>query len=105
MLLLHPAVAQCVTFAAPHPTLGEEAPSSCATRPFSMKDLNAFASSRLVDFKVPRQIVFVSNLPKGPSGKLQRVGLANRLGATFYASSPRSAVRGAEELQEAALRA
>jgi acyl-coenzyme A synthetase/AMP-(fatty) acid ligase len=29
---------------------------------------------------VPRRIVFVSEIPKGPTGKLQRIGLAAKLG-------------------------
>jgi acyl carrier protein len=32
-----------------------------------------------VDFKVPRQIVFVPEIPKGPTGKIQRIGMAEKL--------------------------
>jgi acyl-coenzyme A synthetase/AMP-(fatty) acid ligase len=34
----------------------------------------------LAAFKVPRQIVFLDEIPKGATGKLQRIGLAGRLG-------------------------
>jgi acyl-CoA synthetase (AMP-forming)/AMP-acid ligase II len=35
---------------------------------------------RLAEFKVPRRIVFLAEIPQGPTGKLQRVGLAAKLG-------------------------
>jgi acyl-coenzyme A synthetase/AMP-(fatty) acid ligase len=33
-----------------------------------------------VHYKVPHRIVFVTELPRGPTGKLQRIGLAAKLG-------------------------
>jgi acyl carrier protein len=39
-----------------------------------------FASTKIAAFKVPRRIVFVEQIPKGPTGKLQRIGLAKTLG-------------------------
>ena len=46
----------------------------------SDKELRSFAAGRLVDFKVPRRIIFLDEIPKGPTGKLQRIGLAEKLG-------------------------
>ena len=43
-------------------------------------EIKAFVSHRLADFKVPRQVVFLNEIPKGPTGKLQRIGLAQKLG-------------------------
>ena len=43
------------------------------------RDLRNYAASRLADFKVPK-IVFVDEIPKGPTGKLMRIGLAEKLG-------------------------
>ena len=40
----------------------------------------SFASTRLADFKVPRKIVILDEIPKGATGKLQRIGLAAKLG-------------------------
>jgi oxalate---CoA ligase len=37
-------------------------------------------SARLADFKVPRKILIVPEIPKGATGKLQRIGLAQKLG-------------------------
>ena len=39
-----------------------------------------FVGERLADFKVPRKIVFLDEIPKGQTGKLQRIGLAEKLG-------------------------
>jgi acyl carrier protein len=43
-------------------------------------DLIAFAAERLAEFKVPRRILILPEIPKGPTGKPQRIGLAKRLG-------------------------
>ena len=83
VLLLHAAVAQAVAFAAPHATLGETVAAAVVLRPGAAvveKELRAFAAARLIDFKVPERILFVSEIPKGPTGKTQRIGLAARLG-------------------------
>jgi len=72
-----------VTFALPHPKLGEEvaaaivlAEGSTATE----KDIRAFAAGRMADFKVPRKIILLDEIPKGATGKMQRIGLAEKLG-------------------------
>ena len=83
VLLDHPAVAQAVTFALPHDTLGEDVGAAVvlhAGEAVSERELRGFAGRRLADFKVPRRIVFLDELPKGATGKLQRIGLAARLG-------------------------
>jgi hypothetical protein len=50
-------------------------------------DLREHAARRLADFKVPRRIVFLDELPKGPTGKPQRIGLAERLGLSNMAAA------------------
>lgn len=83
VLMDHPAVAQCLTFALPHPMLGEEVAAAIVLREGQSvpdHELRAFASSRLAAFKVPRKIVFLAEIPKGATGKLQRIGLAEKLG-------------------------
>jgi acyl-CoA synthetase (AMP-forming)/AMP-acid ligase II len=79
----HPAVAQCLTFGLPHPKLGEEVAAAIVLRGgFSPKDteLRDFVGERLAPFKVPRKFVFLKEIPKGATGKLQRIGLAEKLG-------------------------
>jgi acyl-coenzyme A synthetase/AMP-(fatty) acid ligase len=52
-------------------------PSCCArARTATERELRDFAAKRLADFKVPRKIVFLTEIPKGATGKLQRIGLA-----------------------------
>jgi acyl-CoA synthetase (AMP-forming)/AMP-acid ligase II len=83
VLMDHPAVQQVVTFAMPHPKLGEEVAAAVVLREGASageRELQDFASTRLADFKVPRKIVFLPEIPKGATGKLQRIGLAERLG-------------------------
>jgi acyl-CoA synthetase (AMP-forming)/AMP-acid ligase II len=83
VLLGHPAVAQAVTFALPHEKLGEEVAAAVVVRAgetATAKDLRQFAARRLADFKVPRKFVFLEEIPKGPTGKLLRIGLARKLG-------------------------
>jgi len=82
-LLEHPAVAQAVAFALPHPTLGEDIAAAVvlkeknSTEPRAIRE---FLFERLTDFKIPSQVVIVPAIPKGPTGKLQRIGLADKLG-------------------------
>jgi oxalate---CoA ligase len=83
VLLDHPAVAQAVTFAVPHPKLGEDVAAAIVLAEGAKADeraIRAFASERLSDAKVPRTIVFLDEIPKGATGKLQRIGLAEKLG-------------------------
>ena len=83
VLMNHPAVAQAVTFSLPHDKLGEDVAAAIVVRQGSSvsdKELRSFAAGRLVDFKVPRRIVFLDEIPKGPTGKLRRIGLAEKLG-------------------------
>ncbi|HEY5665646.1 MAG TPA: acyl--CoA ligase [Gammaproteobacteria bacterium] len=83
VLLDHPAVAQVVTFAVPHDKLGEDVAAAIVlseNAEADEKSIRAFASERLADMKVPRKIVFLDEIPKGATGKLQRIGLAEKLG-------------------------
>jgi acyl-coenzyme A synthetase/AMP-(fatty) acid ligase len=82
-LLDHPAVSQAMTFALPHELLGETVAAAVVLREGASaqeKELRAFAAERLADFKVPRKLLILDEIPKGPTGKIQRVGMAARLG-------------------------
>lgn len=83
VLMDHPAVAQVVTFALPHPKLGEEVAAAVVLREghaATDREIRDFAATRLADFKVPRKVVILAEIPKGATGKLQRIGLAEKLG-------------------------
>jgi hypothetical protein len=96
VLLEHPAVAEAVTFAVPHPTLGEDVAAAVVLRPAAKvtpKDIRQFAMGRLATFKVPRQVQIVAEIPKGPTGKVQRIELAEKLGLAGAASRTFAAPR------------
>jgi len=83
VLMDHPAVSQCLTFAVPHPMLGEEVAAAIVPREGERcgeAELREFAATRLAAFKVPRRFYFLEELPKGATGKLIRTGLAKTLG-------------------------
>jgi acyl-CoA synthetase (AMP-forming)/AMP-acid ligase II len=83
VLMTYPAVLQAVTFAIPHDKLGEDVAAAIVLREgatASERELRDYVGSRLADFKVPRRIVIVPEIPKGATGKLQRIGLAQKLG-------------------------
>jgi amino acid adenylation domain-containing protein/non-ribosomal peptide synthase protein (TIGR01720 family) len=85
VLMGHPAVAQAVTFAISHARLGEDLAAAVVLRQNAVAtehDIRLFAATRLAAFKVPQQVYIVEDLPKSPTGKLQRLGLAEKLGLT-----------------------
>src|SRR5690606_5040777 len=72
ILLEHPAVAQALTFAMPHSKLGEEVAAAVVLREGAKADereLRAFLATRIADFKVPRKVLFLDDIPKGATGK------------------------------------
>jgi acyl-CoA synthetase (AMP-forming)/AMP-acid ligase II len=83
ILMDHPAVAQVVCFGMPHPKLGEEVAAAVVLKEgqtVTERDLQAFVSARAAEFKVPKKILVMDEIPKGATGKLQRIGLAAKLG-------------------------
>ena len=83
ILLDHPDVAQVVTFALPHPKLGEEVAAAVVLKDGSSateQDIRTFAAAQIADFKVPRKVIIMDEIPKGATGKMQRIGLAEKLG-------------------------
>lgn len=83
-LLDHPDVVQAVAFAIPHDTLGEEVAAAVVLRKDSQltpKEMREFVAQRLAPFKVPGQVIIVDEIPKGPTGKIQRLHLAKIFGS------------------------
>jgi acyl-CoA synthetase (AMP-forming)/AMP-acid ligase II len=82
IIMDHPSVAQVVTFGVPHDKLGEDIAAAVVLREGTVcdeRELRAFVGSRVADFKVPRKIIFLEEIPKGATGKLQRIGLHEKL--------------------------
>jgi acyl-CoA synthetase (AMP-forming)/AMP-acid ligase II len=83
VLSAHACVAQALCFAIPHGKLGEEVGAAVVLREgteLTERELRDFAALHLADFKVPRKVVFLAEIPKGATGKLMRIGLAEKLG-------------------------
>ena len=83
ILMAHDAVAQAVTFAMPHDKLGEDVAAAVVLRDgteTNEKSLRAFVAEHVANFKVPRRIILLEEIPKGATGKMQRIGLAQKLG-------------------------
>ena len=83
ILMDHPAVGQVVCFGIPHEKLGEEVGAAVVLREgqfASEKELRDYVATRVADFKVPRKILLLEDIPKGATGKLQRIGMAQKLG-------------------------
>ena len=81
-LMLHPEVAEAAAFAVPHPRLGEDVGAAIVLRAGSTitpTDLRMFLNDQLAPFKIPRRIVVLDQLPKGASGKVQRLQLSKKL--------------------------
>jgi acyl-CoA synthetase (AMP-forming)/AMP-acid ligase II/acyl carrier protein len=81
-LLRHPAMREAVAFSVPHATLGEDIAAAVVARDgqiLTEAEVRQFAIRYLPDFKVPARILVLAEIPKGPTGKVQRTNLATRL--------------------------
>jgi len=96
VLLTHPDVVDAVAFPIAHPRLGEEIGAAIVVRqgaPVSGRELREFARERLARFKVPGLIRIVPEIPKSPSGKINRRALAAALGMTKHRARANQAGR------------
>lgn len=90
-LTAHPQVSQAIAFAVPDEILGEDIVAAVVPREGCHPDpdeLVAFAARQLADYKVPREVILVDELPRGATGKLQRIGLADKLGHLLTPQAP-----------------
>ena len=85
VLLAHAEIAQVVCFAVPHAKLGEDIAAAVVLSEGSAlteRDVKDYAASQLANFKVPSAVVILEEIPKGATGKIQRIGMAEKLGLT-----------------------
>ncbi|MDU8926170.1 hypothetical protein RXV86_02120 [Alisedimentitalea sp. MJ-SS2] len=85
VMLSHAEIAQVVCFAVPHDKLGEDIAAAVVLKEGSELDERAicdFTSQHLANFKVPRSVVILDEIPKGATGKIQRIGMAEKRGLT-----------------------
>ena len=84
VLLRHPAVLDAAAVGVPDRHYGQEVMACVILREGATcaeDELMAFCARELGPFKAPRAIRFVSELPRGPSGKVQRLKLVDVLAA------------------------
>jgi oxalate---CoA ligase len=82
MLISHPGIIQAVTFSVPDESLGENVAAAVILQDghLSEIEIRAYLCDKLALHKIPNQIVILDEIPKGPTGKIQRIGLAQNLG-------------------------
>jgi oxalate---CoA ligase len=81
VLLRHPALADAATFPIPHRTLEQEPAAAVVLRPgakVSELEVRRFAAKHLADYKVPRKIVFLDQIPRATGGKPRRAALTEQ---------------------------
>ena len=77
-LLRHPAVLEAASVGIPDPNYGQDIRACIVLKPgarATAAELRAFCHDELGRYKTPREFRFVAELPKGPSGKVQRLKL------------------------------
>ena len=83
VLMEHESIEQVVTFGVKDKMLGEtigvaiviKAGAECTDT-----EIKNYARMHLADFKIPKHICFLNEIPKGATGKMQRIGLSKKLG-------------------------
>jgi long-chain acyl-CoA synthetase len=81
-LYQHPAVLEAGVIGAPDPVYGEMVVAFVALREGRQAtpvELHQFVRQRLADYKIPERILFLDELPKSPTGKVQRRALKEML--------------------------
>jgi acyl-CoA synthetase (AMP-forming)/AMP-acid ligase II len=77
LLLTHPSVSAAVCFGVPHATLGEEVEAAVTlSEPTTEAELIAYCRERLAEFKRPKKIHIVTEIPRTATGKIQRRAVA-----------------------------
>lgn len=86
LLYTHPAVAAAAVIGVPDELYGEEVAAFVVLKDGAEageEDMIAFCRKHLADFKCPKKIYFVADIPKGPTGKLLKRELS-----AIYAKRP-----------------
>lgn len=81
VLYQHPAVAAAAAIGVPDELYGEEVAAFVVLkegREATEDEVIAFCRARLADYKCPKTVRFVSEIPKGPTGKLLKRELASQ---------------------------
>lgn len=80
VLMTHPCVQEAVAFGMPHPTWGEEVAVAVVLKePSPESALIEHCKQHLADFKVPKKVHIVEQIPRTATGKIQRRAVASAL--------------------------
>jgi long-chain acyl-CoA synthetase len=78
VLYAHPDIAEAAVIGKPDERLGEEVVAVVSLRPgceLSAEEVIGYCRERLAAYKYPREVRFLAELPKGPSGKILKSAL------------------------------
>lgn len=76
VLMDAPGVREVAVIGLPDATWGQRV-TACVVGPASPEELDRHSRANLADYKIPRQYVFRSELPKNPAGKILRHALTD----------------------------
>ena len=83
VFMKHPQVSKAISFSIKHPKLGEDIALAVVLKDkkkCNTNQLKNFVKNKLARFKIPKNIYILSQIPLGATGKIQRIGLAKKLG-------------------------
>jgi acyl-CoA synthetase (AMP-forming)/AMP-acid ligase II len=83
VLFEHPLIADCAVVGIPHPRLGETAVACVVLRPgqtLAFDDMIAFLEPRVARYKLPERLIVLEELPRTPTGKVQKPSLVKLVG-------------------------
>ena len=83
VFMKHSKISKAISFSVKHSKLGEDISLAVVLKnkqKCNPNELKNFAQSKLARFKIPRNIYIVDEIPVGATGKIQRIGLAKKLG-------------------------
>src|SRR5215207_10096156 len=91
VILEHPEVREAAVVAIPHDVLGEDIAAFVVRKPdadVEGDELKAFSAEHLAEYKRPRQVTFVDELPRNATGKVMKHLLGNDVAGTTGRTNP-----------------
>ena len=89
VLFEHPDILEVAVIGVPDPNWGESIKAVVVKKPHSNpspRSIMMFAKGKIADFKLPKSVSFVDELPRTPSGKLQKA----KIRAPYWQNQPRN---------------